>query len=1052
MKRINITLAALAVVTATASAQGVSLKSTIVSTNSQPIEGAVITIKGGGSTVTDKMGNFDLKANDKNSSATIHAQGYYDRVLPLSFFEKKQDAKIVLVPVNEKYLNGYVTTPTETKQFVGQNTATTTGLEQKDYSDKLSVGSAIGNNIAGLQNVEKSGMPNEGTYMNLRGYHSVVGDNMPLIVINGVPYFGNQETSSIINGYSRDILAGYSPKDIRSVTVLKGAEAAEWGVLGSNGVIMIETQQANSDNLNTKITFSGQYGMSWAQKNLPMLDAAQYKTYMQGLGLTRYPSFSALTGDYPFLQNGTNYTGSYLFNENNNWIDEISKKGFMTDNQLRIEGGDEIAKYNISFGYTKNDGTMKGTSSDRYHTLISADVLVTRNLDIFADVALSYINSELQNMGTKSAVNAQTSALWNSPMISQWQKQFDSAHPNGAALPLYAKFNEWNTSSNPMFAYDNVSNPMALVTTVEGSDKIYDANATLGLNFKWNDYLTLQGRVGLYYNYTEENMFIPGVSSSAIIPQYFGDGKNYIASGVVRQLTNNYQVNAQYKRTFGGIHDLNVKASARFMTHKLEYDMANGYNTANDFFKTLDKLNNEKNTIGSNYYWNYMGYGLHAKYVWNKIISAKAGLNIDASSASGADATRLGLFPSAGVTFMLANTGILPTGIDRLNVSVEGSMTGNARFSSNYSKNYYETADFLYLGGIARANMPNTKLSWEKTRQLDLGIDFAALKNRLSFGFNYFFSNSYDLLINSKISSVYGSTQYYDNLGEINNHGFEVSLRGNIIRTKDWNLVAGLTVGHYDSKLKSLGGVEKNIVDFNVYGDDAQVAMQVGRNPYEFYGFKTAGVYATTAEAQAANLKNAAGIAYQAGDMIFVDQNGDGIINDADKIAIGCATPDVFGAINLGLSFKQFTLDVNFAYSLGNDAYNYTRRLTESMDKFYNQSTSVLNRWQVEGQKTNIPRAVYGDVIGNSVFSDRWIEDASYLKLRSLKLSYNFGRLFNFINGGNVWVAAENLFTITKYLGADPEFAYSYSDVMRGFDYGKLANPRTVKIGFNLDF
>ena len=186
--------------------------------------------------------------------------------------------------------------------------------------------------------------------------------------------------------------------------------------------------------------------------------------------------------------------------------------------------------------------------------------------------------------------------------------------------------------------------------------------------------------------------------------------------------------------------------------------------------------------------------------------------------------------------------------------------------------------------------------------------------------------------------------------------------------------------------------------------------------------------------------------------MKYVDQNGDGIIDDQDKVAIGKALPDFFGAVNLSLSYKKFTLDANFAYSVGNDAYNYTRRTVESMSTFYNQSTSVLNRWQVEGQQTNIPRAVYGDAIGNSVFSDRWIEDASYFKLRSLRLSYNFGKFLHFINSGTVWVAGENLFTLTKYLGTDPEFAYGYSEAMRGFDYGKFALGRTFKLGFDLNF
>ena len=162
--------------------------------------------------------------------------------------------------------------------------------------------------------------------------------------------------------------------------------------------------------------------------------------------------------------------------------------------------------------------------------------------------------------------------------------------------------------------------------------------------------------------------------------------------------------------------------------------------------------------------------------------------------------------------------------------------------------------------------------------------------------------------------------------------------------------------------------------------------------------------------------------------------------------------PKMFGGLNLMLRYKKITLDANFGYTLGGKVYNATRRDAESMETFYNQTTSVLNRWQVEGQQTDMPRANYGDAIGNNQFSDRWIEKGDYLKLRSLRLSYGFDKLFSFVRSGNVYVAAENLFTLTKYLGGDPEFAYSYDESLRGFDYAKVTLPLTVKLGFNLNF
>jgi TonB-linked SusC/RagA family outer membrane protein len=1029
----NYILAAALCLSMTVTAQQ-TIKVRVLNTANRPVEGAIVGVEGNAkkTVLTDEKGYFELSLDD-HSIITVKAKGYYAQDIPASYLRKmaaKHGFLITVVPESEVHYSDRALT-----------------IENKDFNEKQHVGGVIGDAIPGLQVIEKSGVPGEGAYLNARGVHSLVAENNPLIVINGVPYLSNQLTSSVIDGYSRDMLFGYDPKDIRSVTLLKGADAAAWGSLGSNGVLLIETEKANSTNLDTRISFSGSYGMNFAKTTIPLLDASQYRNYMSDLGLTRYSSMAALVEDYPFLQNGS-YNSSYLFNENTDWMKEISKKGFVTENLFRVEGGDEIAKYNISFGYTSNAGTLKNLKTDKYHTLISADVLVSRKIDIVANVGLAYINSNLQNFGMNAVTNPILAASYAMPIISPYKKQTD-----GSLLSSYSTYDGWNTNANPTYAYDNVSNPLALVEDVAGADKIYDANTNLVLNYHWNEYLKLSAMVNLYYNYIEESMFVPGVTSHAVMPQYYGYGKNYVAQGVTRQHSNTYQLRADYNRVFNHVHELKSYFTARMFTHSLEYDISSGYNTANDYYQTLDKTTDEKNTVGDNIEWNYLGFTLHGDYTYNRILRASANVAADATSASGTDASRLAIFPSGGITFLAANTGVLPTWIDKLNVSLDASLSGNSRFSSNYGKNYYTTSNFFSIGAIKRSNVPNTKLTWEKNRQLDLALDFGMLGNRINLGVNLFSNYAYDLLLNSNISKVYGSTYYYENSGEISGKGVEVSLRVNPVHTHDFDVVLGATLSTVKNTLKKLGESSFEEIKFSDYnGDDAEVIMQVGSNPYEFYGYQTNGIYTTTAEAQEAKLTNASGKSYEAGDVRFVDQNHDGVINSYDKVSIGKATPDIYGGVNLMLRYRQVSLDANFGYCVGNKAYNATRRLLESMSAFYNQSTAVLNRWQVEGQQTSIPRAAYGDPSGNNIFSDRWIEDASYFKLRSLKLAYTFGKVFSFVRSGNVYVAAENLFTITKYTGTDPEFAYCYAACMRGFDYGKLAQPVTVKLGFNLNF
>jgi TonB-linked SusC/RagA family outer membrane protein len=1024
-----------------------TLTGRILSTDGSPIEGVIVSVPGRGvSTTTDADGRYTLKTRATRGTLKVVAGDYYGHEYPLD--EQAIPRVIVLVPTSERHYSGVVSTPAGTQQDRNAASAIVETLNKKDMKSSMSADLAWQDGVAGLQVTRKSGMPGEGGYYNLRGLHTLHADNTPLIVINGVPFLTNTTVSDVINAYSRDALFGYNANDIRSITVLKGADAAMYGSLGSNGVILVETEQANSDNLDTRISFTGNYGVNFRQDNIPMLGTSDFRSYLMGLGQTRYSSLSEMQTDYPFLKSGTNYY-SYLFNNNTDWVDLIGRNSFVTDNVVRVEGGDEVAKYNISFGYSSEAGTLENTKSDRYHTSINSNIMVSRQVDIFTSVNLAYLTSDLNETGMSEETNPILAAYHSMPLLSPYEKL-----DNGGIINRYAKYNAWNTNANPTYSYDNVSNPLAIVNTVEATDKVYDANIRLGLNWRPTTQWTFTGLVNLYYNYTEEYLFTPGVTDEAILPQLYGTGENYVSMGVIRQSAYYLNFNAAYKNTWNGVHALDAYAGVRFLNRSYEYDVSSGYNTANDYYKTLSKTSDEWNILGDNEEWRLLSYYLHGDYTYNHLLRASVGLSVDGTSVSGVDATRFGFFPSASVTYMAANSSWMPEAVSRLNVTGEVSLTGNSRFSSNYAKNYYTSNNLFNMGTIVRAGLPNTKLEWEKKLQYDLGFDLGLLKNRIDLRVNAFYADAYDLLLDRDISAVYGSSAaYYDNTAEISTRGLEVSARFNPIHDRKWDWVITADAAWSRSKVEDLGAQSRYIQTYTSYNnDDAQTLLKVGSRPYEFYGLQTAGVYSTAAEAKASGLVNTYGTAYEAGDVIFVDQNGDGKINDEDRVSLGTAAPDVYGSFGTSLRYKQWTLTADFGYSIGNKAYNATRRQTESMDKFYNQSTSVLNRWQVEGQQTSMPRAAYGDPSGNALFSDRWIEDADFLKLRNLQLSYAFDKSLLKFCSGSIYVAAENLFTWTNYLGGDPEFSYSYAEALRGFDYAKVTSPTTVKIGVQLNF
>jgi len=292
----------------------------------------------------------------------------------------------------------------------------------------------------------------------------------------------------------------------------------------------------------------------------------------------------------------------------------------------------------------------------------------------------------------------------------------------------------------------------------------------------------------------------------------------------------------------------------------------------------------------------------------------------------------------------------------------------------------------------------------------------------------------------------------------LSNKGFEFSANFKVLNYSSLKWELGFSVGHYENKILSLP-LTNGATDYttSVYG--GEVLTAVGQPAGMFYGYKTNGVYATEADAAKANLKilnqNGTYSYFKAGDVRFVDgdKNGnkDGIINANDKQIIGNPNPKMYGNISSKISYKRLTLTTLFTYSYGNDVYNYQRSQLESGIDYSNQSTAMLSRWTAEGQITNQPKAVYGDPMGNARFSDRWIEDGSYIRLKTLSLSYTVALKSNVIEGFSVWVSANNLLTFTKYLGPDPEFSTQNSVLFQGVDAGLVPLSKSYYLGLKIN-
>ena len=1018
----------------------------VLSSLNEPIEGAIVSSPGAKNAITASDGTFTLNIVGSAQEFTVWADGQFSQHQLLN---GRNNVVVMLRPEDAYKYNESAVLPTFRLEKERPAHTAAVNINKKDFTlGSQRIDRALSEQVSGLRIVRASGMPGEGSYMNMRGIRTFVGDNAPLVVINGIPYLPDKNASPVFNSFTRDIFQAYNIHDIENITVLKGAEAAMYGSLGSNGVILIETDGATSNDLNTRVSYYGQYGSTWNNKRIPMMNRAQYQSYLSDVGMTYFPNMESMFKDFPFLENSD---GKYkhLYDHDTDWQSLIYRNGFVTDHLFRIEGGDAIAKYDLSLGYAFENGLLKNTNAERYHTQLNTNILVSKQFEIFATIGMAYLRGQKQEQGLEKRTNPVLAAYLKPPVSSPYD--YDE---HGNQLSRYASY-DYGISTNTNF---RLTNPLAAVDLIDANNRQYDVNVKAGFAYKPTINWVFTGTLGLYYDYNSEHIFTPGRSKPAAILPFsdrFGEAENLVVDGVGQIVNFYFDANARYQKTFDYIHRLNVTGGIQAITSYCEFDAGSGRNTASDFYQTLKNLgaNNGRYFFGYFERWNWMNMYAHADYNYSDKVMAAVNVAVDGASSAGNSGNRFFIYPSAGLTWL--GKGWLPlsnsTLVNRLNLKAEYGITGNSYFSSSYGKYYYISAPYYDLAGIARAAINNTHLRPERNTQLNIELDAAFLHNRLNLTVDYYNSIASDVIMAVPISSAFGSATYFENCGVINNSGVELSLQASIIRTRDFEWIVGGNFAANKAIVKSLGDVDQIITYFD---DGVQLITKVGEAPYQYYGLKTLGVFATSQEAAKAALVNGKGMPYGAGDIHYANQTeGDNIINDRDRVLLGNAAPNFFGGFFTNISYKGFALSAEFMYSQGNNAYNAVRRSLESLSGVGNQTLAVTNRWDLEYKKTNVPRAMWGDPIGNSAFSDRWIEDASFIRMRNLTFSYSFDRKFlNLFRSGTIYLTGENLWTYSKYLGLDPEFAYSLNAAYQGFDCAKLLHPQGIKIGVNLKF
>ena len=950
-----------------------------------------------------------------------------------------------------------------------------------DFSSAANVATEIENQLgAQVYTSERSGINGLGAYMQISGVGSYLSNAQPLVVIDGVITEMQYGREMIHSGFYNDILSNFNINDIESVEVMRNGTAL-YGAKGANGVILIKTKRNTS--LATRIAAFANVGVEFIPSHYSMMDGAQFKTYasslMQSTG-TKMQSFKFLD-ERPFNA-ADPYNYNYYYNKyanNTDWTKEVYNAAVAQRYGLSVQGGGDVANYMLSIGYLHANEVIKEMNYNRLNIRFNTDIKLTDWIEVRFDASFSNSTRKLYDLGTPEEYEQSTVTSLNflgyakSPMLSPYSFVASNDGP-GVISTVHLDVDDedyLSEISQLRNANYQLSSPTAILEYGTAQNKNYYDNSfvNLAITPSWhpNKHLKFSSLFSYSLVNTNEKRYIPMNGVPSFWVQAFHQKmQNMIGSLYSRQNSVLSDTKVTWNNRYGA-HSIDLLGGFRFMNEGYYLTRQSGYNTGND--KTPQISNTAQQQIGgTRENWATLSWYGQAKYNYGNRYYLQGDISMETNSQFGRNADGLklagvvwGIFPSIQGGWVMTNEKWFDVaGVDYLKLQAGYGLSGNDNLPYDASKSYFKSRLFLSATpGLSFENIGNTELKWETTRRFNAGLEGRFLNNRLSVGFNYFYSWTSDLLTMRTSNFLTGIGQYWSNGGKLENQGFDVNVGAHLISGNNWNWSVGASVGHYVNKLTELpDGLAYQ--DHSVLG--ATIRSQVGGSINQFYGLQTANtpsggiVYSTAAEAAADGLYRLAddGVTktyFQSGDVHYVDQNNDGKIDDNDRTFIGDANPDIYGNLWTSLSYKRLTLDVGFNYSLGGDVYNYMRQQLESGSRFMNQTSAMLQRWSYEGQVTDIPRASYGDPMGNSAFSDRWIEDGSYLRLKNITLSYKLPINNTYIQGITVWANATNVFTFTRYLGTDPEFSMGNSVLSQGIDAGWVSQGRTVNVGVKIN-
>lgn len=827
----------------------------------------------------------------------------------------------------------------------------------------------------------------------------------PTIRVRGTTSLnGSNDPLYVVDGVPMTDIDYLSADDIVGMQILKDASsAAIYGSRAANGVVIITTKQGKAGE--ARISLNAHYALNVVRDNQDPLNAAQYKELMDEIGLVKLPD--GLT-------------------DKTDWKDEVYRTGNVQDYQLSVTNGNDKLRYFISGGYTGENGVIKKSSYERYNIRASVENDIRKWLRVNASVAYSDYSYKGTGIisGTGSNRGGVVTSIVNTPTYA----------------PVWDPDNPGQYYNN--FYGVNITSPAENIARTENNKSSYNRLIATGK-------ATIKFMEGLDLTSSLSFDRLQGIETQFLDPKQTTNGRdNYGKGHDGRSISSVWVFDnvLNWKKDFG-LHGLDVMAGSSWTASKYSNNYIDGSNYADGLFQTLNAANKISwtGTGSSASEWAILSYFARLQYNWNDRYLFTANIRADGSSKL-APGHRWGYFPSFSGAWRISSEPFMKDieWINDLKLRGGWGQTGNqsglgdysylASYSINRVQWFGEGFDTNAVPTRTQSTLSNPELTWETTSQTDIGLDLTMFNNRLMLYIDWYYKRTSDMLMTITLpaGSAPARTLNY-NGGTMVNKGWEITLKSVNMKGKfSWD--TDFNISFNKNKLESLRLTQVYYSAMTTdYVNDYVVRNVPGRPLGSFYGYVAEGVDPET------------------GDMIYKDVNKDGVISASDRTYIGDPNPDFTFGLTNNFSWKGFNLNILLQGSVGNDIYNVSRMETEGMYDGKNQSTKVLDRWRVPGQITNVPKAGWN--IKNSSY---FVEDGSYLRVKSVSLSYDVPRKIISklgINRLQPYFTASNLLTWTSYSGMDPEVnQYGNNGAVQGIDWGTYPLNRSFVFGLKLEF